>query len=457
MADDGMMASVALRAPTRRAPRMVRAGLVAGAVVMVAAWWVDTTGGSVRGFGPSVTAAGRLAGLVAAYVVLVQLLLLARVPWFERAVGLDRLAAWHRALGTNVVLLIGAHIGLVIWGYGLTLHHAVVGEAWTVATGYPDTLLATGGAALFVLVAVTSGRAVRRRLSYEAWYWVHVTTYVAVALTFFHQVATGVDFVGRPLNRALWTAMYLAVAACIVVCRVGAPARQWARHRMTVARVVPESDGVVSVWIRGVRLSELRPMAGQFLLWRFITPGHLWSAHPYSVSAVTGRHLRITVGAAGDHSSATAHLHPGTPVLAEGPFGSFTPQRRTRTKVLLIAGGTGISPIRALAESFTAPRRGRSDVVVLYRVSGPSNLALRSELDWLAEHRGLRVHYLVGTRVELGYDPLDAAGVGALVPDVGARDVYICGPEGMTAAATRALLELQVPRRQIHTEEFALR
>jgi ferredoxin-NADP reductase len=40
------------------------------------------------------------------------------------------------------------------------------------------------------------------------------------------------------------------------------------------------------------------------------------------------------------------------------------------------------------------------------------------------------------------------------VPDVGRRDVYLCGPAGLATAILAALRELRVPRRQIHLDPF---
>src|ERR1700722_2409714 len=92
--------------------RAVRGVLAAGGVAVLAMWWLDTTGRSVHGAALEISAAGSILGLLGAYLVLVQILLLARVPWFERAVGFDRLTRWHRALGTNVVLLLVGHATL---------------------------------------------------------------------------------------------------------------------------------------------------------------------------------------------------------------------------------------------------------------------------------------------------------------------------------------------------------
>jgi len=443
---------------TRSTAALVTRGLlVAGAFAVLVLWWHDPA--NLRGSGAAVTAAGRVAGLLAAYLVLVQVLLLARLPWFERAVGFDRLAAWHRGLGTNVVWLLVAHVLLIVEGYALAAHTGPLPEAWRILLTLPDMLLAAAGLALFGLVAVSSGRAARRHLSYEQWYWVHVSSYLAIALAFLHQTSTGADFANNSKNRLLWTGMYVAVTAAVIVWRLVLPARQWLRHRMVVERVVPEGPGVVSVWIRGHELAALGAEAGQFLLWRFVTPGHIGSAHPYSLSArPDGRRLRITIKDAGDHSGSVAHVRPGTPVLAEGPFGHFTVAARVRRRSLLIAGGSGVGPVRALAEELAdLPGSAPGDVVVLQRAGTKSDLVLGGELQRLGDLRKIVLHQLVGHRTHLGHDPLDARRLARLVPDLTDRDVFVCGPAPMTATVLGELRRLGVPARQQHAEDFSIR
>jgi predicted ferric reductase len=433
-------------------PFLVPISLVVVGPLIVAMWWHDTSASSVHGLGPGVTAVGNLMGLIGAYLVLVQILLLARLPWFEAGVGLDRLAGWHRALGTNVVIALVLHATLVTIGYAATSHAAVFVEPFRLFSFFRFMVEAAIALGMFVLIAVTSATAARRRLSYEAWYWIHVGVYAAVVLAIFHQIGSGVDFVGHPLNRALWIALYTVVALCVVLTRCGGVVRTYLRHRMRVEAVVAEAPNVVSVWIKGHNLDLLGTDAGQFFLWRFVVRGHLASAHPYSVSTFPDRHrLRITVKTDGDHSGRAGELRPGDRVLAEGPFGHFTIRRRTKLRCLLVAGGSGIAPIRALAEALARTRPPRpDDIVVVYRAS------FRHELDAMAKHGLLTVHYLVGSRRRLGHDPLSAASLQRLVPDARRRDVWICGPQGMSQAVAKSLARLRVPRQQIHTESFSL-
>ena len=142
----------------------------------------------------------------------------------------------------------------------------------------------------------------------------------------------------------------------------------------------------------------------------------------------------------------------GTRVFIEGPYGVQTGARRTRPKVLLVAGGIGIAPLRALLDALPA-RPG--DLTLLYRVHDARDVVFRDELDTLARTRGVRVHYLVGGRQPEGADPLDAAALERLVPDVRDHDVYLCGPVSMMQRVERALRRLGLPARQIHAERFA--
>jgi ferredoxin-NADP reductase len=193
------------------------------------------------------------------------------------------------------------------------------------------------------------------------------------------------------------------------------------------------------------------------MLWRFLDGRRWWQAHPFSLSlAPNGRHLRLTVKGIGDFTSRLAGVRPGTPVLVEGPFGRFSARERTRQCVLLVAGGIGITPLRAMAEQMVGEG---ADVVLLYRCRRPQDAVLKNELDWMARAPNLRVEYLVGQqgpRRTRAADPLRAAGLRQLVPDVEAREVYVCGPPGMRRVVVESLRRLGVGEEQIHTEAFRL-
>ncbi|AKA02130.1 ferric reductase [Streptomyces noursei ZPM] len=435
------------RRPPAPAPLLVQAVIGAGALGVLALWWTGTA--SVVGPAGWLTGAGRITGLLAGYACAVLVALMARVPLLDHALGTDRLARWHAAAGRYTVSLVLTHVLLIVWGYTLTSRSGVLHEATTLVLDYPDMLKATVGCVLLLGTGLVSARAARRRMSYETWHYLHFATYLALFLAFGHQLANGADFVGRRPAQLGWYALYGAVAVLLVWYRFAVPVRRALRHRLRVVDVRPEAPGVVSVHLAGERLTELGARPGQFFRWRFLAPGLWWTANPYSLSAPPlPQHLRITVKAAGGHSAALARLRPGTRVWAEGPYGAFTEARRRAPKVLLLAGGVGITPLRTLFETLPG------EVTLVYRARRPEDLALRAELDAIAAARGAAVHYCVDEPAAYAV-PLTARALRQLVPDLAAHEVYLCGPPGMTDAARRALRGAGVPRHHIHHESFA--
>jgi len=412
--------------------------------VAVVALWGPSGMRDIHDTASLLTGLGRVTGLLGAYLALVQLLLLARIPGLK----LERLVRVHRWNGFACLALLLAHAALITAGYTLGDGVSLLEEAERLITGYPGVIAAVAGLAALIGVTVTSVAIVRRRLRYETWYFVHLYAYLGVALAFSHQVATGSDFVGDPLARAYWYALYAFTLGSLLVFRIGLPLARSAWHRLRVVRVVDEAPGVVSLEIGGVRLDRLKARTGQFFTWRFLTRDHWWEAHPFSLSAAPdGRRLRITVKGLGDYTTSLRTLAPGTRVIVEGPFGAFTSAGRRRPRAALIAGGVGITPIRALLEDMPGDP---GDIAVVYRASREEDVILRAELDELARRRGAELHYVVGG------EPLSPERLLGLVPDIAERDVFVCGPPAMTEATRASLGRTGVPRRQVFVERFAL-
>ena len=427
--------------------------VVVNGIVVVGLWFRHGGVDTIDAPGGAFTAIGQLAGLVGTYAVLIELLLMSRVGWLERYIGFDRLAVWHRWMGFAAVSLLLAHAGFITLGYADGSNQSVLTQLGDFIGHYPDVLMSIVGLALFLAVAATSVRAARRRLSRETWYAVHLYAYLAVALSFAHQLAVGSDFSNDAIARAWWVALYVAVGAAILLWRVGRPIWFNARHQLRIDAVRPEADGVISIYIGGRHLDEVHADAGQFFLWRFLTGTGWAKAHPFSLSAVPNdRCLRITVKAVGDDTRRLQRIKPGLRVFAEGPYGTFTAMRRTRPKVALIAGGIGITPLRALVESLLG---AAGEITLLYRAATEGDLAFRAELLELGGRGGVDVRFLVGTKI--GDDRTDQLGTRALrkhIPDIAERDVYVCGPPAMIDAVRARLVALRVPDDRVHYERF---
>lgn len=433
--------------PTAIRPRVVaRTGLYAVLAVnaAVVAYFFAQAGFASN----ALIVVGRLFGLYGALVMAFQLVLVARLPWLDRRIGMDRLTSWHRWTGFALLWTLLAHAVFIGFGYADGAGVGPVTEIVDLAETTEGVLRAVVALGIILVVGAVSARYARRRLAYETWHFIHLYTYVAVVLAFSHQVAVGTTFTASSAATAYWYAVWGVALGSVVLGRLVLPLWRNYRHQFRVSAVVPESDNVVSVYVTGRDLDRLGAQAGQFFLWRFLTKDRWWQANPFSLSAAPdGRTLRLTAKAAGDGSAGLRHLKAGTRVFAEGPYGAFTTLHRQKPESLLIAGGVGVTPVRALLEDI------EGHAIVIYRVGSDRDAVLYDELRDLAVAKGAELHLVTGPPVP---DKLAPRELVRLVPDIADRDVFLCGPPPMMNAVLRTLGDLGVPKPQIHFERFSL-
>jgi predicted ferric reductase len=450
--------------PTARRARtdaLTRGGAVAA--LWLSLLWVSylwAAGGGLHDLGGEATglvSTGRLTGLLASALLLVQVLLMARVPVLERAFGQDVLARHHRIVGFTSFNLMLAHIVLITWGYAAGQLSATPATLWGLTVDYPGMLLAVAGTACLLMVVVTSIRAARARLRYESWHLLHLYAYLGVGLALPHQLWTGQEFLASPAATVFWWSAWALTAGSVLVWRVGLPLWRNARHGLRVTSIVREDRGIVSVYLTGRRLAELGAEAGQFFSWRFLTGPGWTRAHPYSLSAAPdGRSLRITVKQLGDGSAELRKVRPGTRVLVEGPYGRLSARARIRRRVAFIGAGVGVTPLRALAEGMHyAP----GEAVLLHRFT--ERPLFDQEFAVLARERGLQVISLPGHRraphswLGAGVGPADdLTALTYWVPDIAERDVYVCGPEEWAEDVRLTTEAAGLPADRFHVESF---
>ena len=262
--------------------------------------------------GGALIALGRFSAMAGTFLMLITLLLIARIPPIERALGQDKLVKLHRRLGPWVIALVSTHVVAVTLGYAQQVKTGFLHEIGALITTFPGMLMAVAGFGLLLMAGLTSYSYARRKMRYETWWAVHLYTYLAVALSFFHQLWTGVPFLGHPAARAWWIGVWVLTAGTVIAYRWILPLEVSLRHRLTVQAVEEEAPGVVSVVMRGRHLDRLPVAGGQFIHWRFLKRGMWWQAHPYSLSALpAANQLRITVKQLGDHSAWLARDRAG--------------------------------------------------------------------------------------------------------------------------------------------------
>lgn len=432
---------------------LVDVGSVLFVVVPVALWLAQS---GLAGFatGPgALRELGVLAGLVGTALVCLMLILAARIPVIDRAIGHDAALLRHRKLTAAAMSLLLVHGVLLVISYALAEQIGIAAEVvrlWGIEDFVP-AVLALG---LFALVGLTSMAAVKLRLPHEVWHGVHLVSYLAVLFSVPHQFSMSGLFAQGPA-RWYWAAMFALSFGALIVYRFGAPLAANLSHRVRVARVEPVTADTVNIHLTGRGLADLDALAGQFFSLRFLAKGLWWHPHPFSTSAApSGDSLRFTVRALGRGTAALQRVRPGTPVLIQGPYGIFSDAARTRESVVMIGSGVGIAPIRALLEA-TRIVPGRA--VVILRAGSIAECFLLDEIRELCLRRGAQLELLIGHRDPAGgWMPREHRGtIGDLVPWVAQADVFICGPDAHSAAVVEDLRRCAVPLSQIHQERFS--
>jgi ring-1,2-phenylacetyl-CoA epoxidase subunit PaaE len=233
-------------------------------------------------------------------------------------------------------------------------------------------------------------------------------------------------------------------------------------HPLTVARVDPLTDDSAAVTF------DVPPALAErfaFAPGQSLTVRRGDERRSYSICAVKGRAPRIGVRevAGGAVSGWLVHqVRPGDVVEVQAPSGAFTPDLDVPGQHVLIAAGSGITPVLSIAGSVLAARDG-SAVTLLYGNRRSDSVMFADEIADLKDaypDRICLVHVLSREpqEVELFNGRLDAAKLRALLPvtiDVAAVDHWwLCGPFAMVEDAIALLTELGVPRRRIHRELF---
>lgn len=399
------------------------------------------------------TTLGRATGMVAAMMIMLQLVLASRAPIVERVVGHDRALELHGRLGRIGFFVLLTHIATITFGYAAVSHTGYVDQTLQFVVGYSGTMTAAViGFGVLCAIIVTSLAAVRARWRYEDWHAVHLFSYAAIALTIPHQFLDGTTFSTAAGAWWYWAILWGVCVGLFVVFRMIRPLWLFVRHDLRVAQVTTLPDGSAVVAIRGRGLKRLRPRPGQFFLFRFLTP-ELWDeAHPFSMSrARSGDWIRITVKPLGDFSSGVGALAPGTRVSVEGPLGVFHDRSRTSTHLVLAGAGIGLAPILSMLEGADfAP--GQCTVIV--RARSREEAPHLDEIIGIAEKRGAAVWTVFGKRGR-GWSSADQPmNLRTLVPVITDADIYACGPDAWVESLREDARGSGVADEAFHFERF---
>lgn len=224
--------------------------------------------------------------------------------------------------------------------------------------------------------------------------------------------------------------------------------------RLRVSDVIEESHDSMSIVFDTRGLEDIfayRP--GQFLTLRVPVGGaHVARCYSLASSPFLNEPLKVTVkrvegGIASNWLIDSLHANDEIEVLA--PAGVFTP-RVLDADLLLIAGGSGVTPIMSILKS--ALRMGKGKVALIYANRDERSVIFSQELSRLTQEYPERmvVHHWLESVQGLP----SVAQIAALAGRFIGYEAFICGPDKFMDCAVEALLQVGMDRKHVHVERF---
>lgn len=229
----------------------------------------------------------------------------------------------------------------------------------------------------------------------------------------------------------------------------------WGQFRYRVSSSASVTPVIRELWLAPVERA-LSYRAGQYVLlgdtdWR--VPQRSYSLA--NAAREDGRVCVLVTAVAGGATSTWAHaLRAGDEVLLEGPFGTFVTEAARDGPVLLLGAGSGLAPVRALAEHLLqhAPRR---PVTLFFSCRTRADLIHEEQFeDWQRRHRGFRyLRTLTRDAAAPRHERIPALLADA-VGSLAGCEVFAAGPSGFVVGCAEAARALGAAASDIRTEEF---
>jgi predicted ferric reductase len=392
-------------------------------------------------------------GLVGLGMLGLQFLSVARINRVDAPYGIDAVMRYHRQIAFVALAFVVLHPTMLLadaWS-----------SYWPIINPLhaPDRVQWGQGALLMlVFLVVISVFRLRWKLNYEMWRITHgILALLITAFALVHVRAVGVYVQRDTWKPIAFTVFSVAFLSLLAWVRVLKPLARL-RRPFVVDHVRPEPGGVVTLRLRPVRHKGLRFRAGQFS-WITLDSAFVQNEHPFSIASSAARpdQVEFTIKELGDFTRQMSGVIEGSRAYLDGPFGNFGVGWESAGRLLLVAGGIGVTPCMSILRTMADTADPRP-VTLIYGSNDWDTIVFRDELEELRRRFDLTVVHVLakgheGWEGDIGFINSDIL-QRALPDDMGDLQCYVCGPPPMMAAVEKALFGLGVPHRQVHSELF---
>jgi 3-phenylpropionate/trans-cinnamate dioxygenase ferredoxin reductase subunit len=386
-----------------------------------------------------------------------QFVLTARFKVIKAPYGSDIVFFFHRQISLVTFTLILAHpLMLFIFDPSHLNLLNLFNAPWAARFGVLAIL------SLAALISLSLWRK-KFRIEYDRWrIWHGILAIGAMALAMVH-----IEMRGYYLN-TLWKQLFWGIYGILWIgllawVRIIKPIILL-RNAFLVEKVTPERGNAWSVVLRPENHKGFRFQPGQFAwisAWDSPFRDH---EHPFSFSssAEETNHLAFTIKELGDFTARIKNLSQGQRVYIDGPFGAFSIDRHPHAQEFaFIAGGIGITPIMSMLRTL-ADRKDPRPLTLIYANKSLEVATYIEEIDDFTKKLNINIIHVLesppeGWQGEEGFVTADI--LKRNLPstiDPNKLEIFICGPGPMMDAVEKALVQLNIPMGDFHSERFNL-
>ncbi len=387
---------------------------------------------------------GKLVGMIAALLLMVQLLLVTRIKSLNQMVAMDRLIAIHKANGIAIALLALVHPLLIFAPEEITTLPLEMAF-------WPEII---GAILLMGLFYMTASALYKKELEFPFNFWMgahKIGGPLLLSILFTHLLFSSETFEeGAPRLIGLGFSL---VCLGLLTARHLEPMR--GLSPWVVSQVSPAGDRATRLRLSPTHGAPFHYLPGQFAFLSFPASPVSPEAHPFTIasSPTTPEAIEFVIGKSGDWTKGVPHIKTGDTAIIDGPYGFFTHRMlEDSAPLVLIAGGIGITPMLSMIRDLHATHDPRK-IILIWSNRSEGALFAADELDTITQDLpSLSIHLLFTDQSK--NERLTAPKLRQFMQGLSTPQVFLCGPPPMMVAVRAMLKEIGIHKHRIHSEIF---
>lgn len=230
-------------------------------------------------------------------------------------------------------------------------------------------------------------------------------------------------------------------------------------HILKISKIVDETPSVKSFQLELPKDANMKFYPGQFFMVSFADDTEIKTSRAYSIasSPLNKGYIEIALDKVGPFTAKMFTLKEGDFLKLKGPYGKFYFNEDIKNNLVLIAGGTGITPLMGIIR-YCNDKKLSNKIKFIYSVRTPYEIIYKNELEKIRKGNNNFDYIVTITRAEESHNWHGRKGRADLnllkqsIEDIGNSIYFLCGPKDFVHSIIEMLETLGAKKEQIKTD-----